>query len=243
MNVDHEQYTASPEDAKLLYVGCTHALHLSSASCKEAFAFGSATIRIIGNAEREGVGQPVKSNTQLPGDLHCGFANIIGFMLMRYDKSLARRNRFRVPEKRSFAIAVLGGAFGSWLGMSVFRHKTRHRVFTIGIPLLLVLNIACVYMSNTMSHVRQHGHGDCSSCSRCRRSACTRSSRTSRICPNDLKIVRTYERIQQAFPGSQTPAVLVVKAVRESTRRRCGAPTSSSDSGRLRQASCSLLSP
>ena len=42
--------------------------------------------------------------------------------------------------------------------------------------------------------------------------ACIRSCRTSPTFPHDLKIVRTYDRIQRAFPGSQTPAVVVVKA-------------------------------
>lgn len=66
------------------------------------------------------------------------------FLLMGYDKQRAKRNRRRVPEKRLFLLSALGGAGGTGLGMKTWRHKTKHRSFTIGIPFLLVLNILLV---------------------------------------------------------------------------------------------------
>lgn len=71
--------------------------------------------------------------------------NLIGYALMGFDKSRARRNKRRVPERRLFMAAAAGGALGSWIGMRVFRHKTKHKPFVIGIPFLLVLNLAIVY--------------------------------------------------------------------------------------------------
>ena len=56
-------------------------------------------------------------------------------------------NVVRVPEKRLFFLALLGGACGGWLGMRVFRHKTRHRAFVWGFPLLSLAQLAlCAYL-------------------------------------------------------------------------------------------------
>ncbi|TNJ65588.1 DUF1294 domain-containing protein [Paenibacillus hemerocallicola] len=70
--------------------------------------------------------------------------NIVGFFLFGFDKLKAVRKERRVPEKRLFLIAALGGAAGAWIGMRKFRHKTKHASFTFGIPALLLLNIVCV---------------------------------------------------------------------------------------------------
>ena len=60
--------------------------------------------------------------------------------------------------------------------------------------------------------------------------------------PHDLKIVRTYERIQQAFPGSQTPAVVVVKAPNVDTPQMQQRVRPLPASARSRPASCSRRS-
>ena len=70
--------------------------------------------------------------------------NLLGFVLMGIDKRLAVTRRRRIPEKRLFAAAALGGAAGAILGMLLFHHKTRHRSFQIGLPALLACNIAVV---------------------------------------------------------------------------------------------------
>lgn len=71
--------------------------------------------------------------------------NLIGFMIMGHDKSQASNHGRRVPEKRLFTIAAVGGALGAWLGMKVYRHKTKHPSFVIGLPVLFVLNMICIY--------------------------------------------------------------------------------------------------
>ena len=68
--------------------------------------------------------------------------NLIAFVLMGVDKRKARRNRWRVPEKVLFLSAILGGSVGAMAGMSLFRHKTQHWSFRIGMPVILVLQIA-----------------------------------------------------------------------------------------------------
>ena len=76
--------------------------------------------------------------------LYLGAVNIIGFLIMGIDKLKARKRGFRIPEATLFLVALMGGSVGSLLGMYLFRHKTRHRKFTIGMPLILLLQIALI---------------------------------------------------------------------------------------------------
>lgn len=62
------------------------------------------------------------------------------FLLMGVDKYRAKKGRWRISEMRLLSVAFLGGALGVLIGMSVFRHKTKHSKFKIGVPLLLLFN-------------------------------------------------------------------------------------------------------
>lgn len=68
--------------------------------------------------------------------------NLIAFVVFGIDKRKARKGQWRVPESSLFILALIGGSIGALLGMLAFRHKTKHRKFTIGIPLILALQIA-----------------------------------------------------------------------------------------------------
>ncbi len=72
--------------------------------------------------------------------------NLVAFALMARDKQLAKQKKYRIPERTFFLIAIFGGALGIWAGMQTFRHKTKHTTFKVGIPMLLILNIGCVYL-------------------------------------------------------------------------------------------------
>ena len=63
--------------------------------------------------------------------------NAAGFLLMLVDKWKAKKNRWRVRESTLLIVAALGGSVGSLAGMYLFRHKTQHLKFTLGIPLIL----------------------------------------------------------------------------------------------------------
>ena len=67
--------------------------------------------------------------------------NAVGFTLMLVDKWKAKHHRWRIPEATLMGMALLGGSVGSLLGMYTFRHKTKHIKFTLGIPLILVIQI------------------------------------------------------------------------------------------------------
>ncbi len=67
--------------------------------------------------------------------------NAAGFALMLADKYKARKNLWRIPEATLMGAAILGGSLGCLLGMYAVRHKTKHIKFTVGIPVILVLQI------------------------------------------------------------------------------------------------------
>lgn len=68
--------------------------------------------------------------------------NAAAFLLMLVDKRKAKKNRWRIPERTLFGSALLGGSIGALLGMYTFRHKTRHRNFTLGMPAILIAQVA-----------------------------------------------------------------------------------------------------
>lgn len=70
------------------------------------------------------------------------FWSILDYVLMGVDKWKAKRERWRVPEKTFFLVAVLGGSLGAILGMYAFHHKTRHWYFKWGLPAILIAQIA-----------------------------------------------------------------------------------------------------
>ena len=74
--------------------------------------------------------------------IYLGILNITGFAMMGIDKLKAKRHEFRIPEAALFLVAIAGGSIGSIIGMCTFRHKTKHLSFTIGMPVILVLQIA-----------------------------------------------------------------------------------------------------
>lgn len=68
--------------------------------------------------------------------------NLLAFALMGIDKGKARRNKRRISESCLFLVAALGGSIGAITGMFLFRHKTKHPSFVIGLPVILLLHLA-----------------------------------------------------------------------------------------------------
>lgn len=65
--------------------------------------------------------------------------NILAFVLFGLDKFKARRGFWRISEKGLMLAALCGGSIGALFGMRFFRHKTKHKLFTIGVPLILLV--------------------------------------------------------------------------------------------------------
>lgn len=68
--------------------------------------------------------------------------NAVGFVIMLIDKRRAQKNLWRISESTLLTVAILGGSIGSYAGMKVFRHKTRKPKFSIGIPVIILLQAA-----------------------------------------------------------------------------------------------------
>ena len=73
--------------------------------------------------------------------LYLALINAAAFALMLADKHRARKKKWRIPESTLMASALLGGSLGALAGMYTARHKTRHPKFTVGIPLILALQL------------------------------------------------------------------------------------------------------
>ena len=75
--------------------------------------------------------------------------NAVAFFLMLADKRKAMKNLWRIPEATLMMSAVLGGSVGALAGMNMFRHKTKHLKFTLGIPAILIAQIVlAVWLMN-----------------------------------------------------------------------------------------------
>ncbi len=72
--------------------------------------------------------------------------NLLGFFIMLIDKQRAIHKEWRIPEKTLLGISTFGGSIGMLLGMSSFRHKTKHKKFTIGVPFILLMEICIVIL-------------------------------------------------------------------------------------------------
>ena len=76
--------------------------------------------------------------------------NALSLLLMLLDKIKAKKNLWRIPERVLLCLCAAGGSVGGILGMKLFRHETRHPQFSIGIPVMLALQIVALVMLHTM---------------------------------------------------------------------------------------------
>ena len=76
--------------------------------------------------------------------------NIVSFFLYGIDKYKAKKNKWRISEATLLMIAVIGGSIGAWVGMRLWHHKTMHKKFNYGIPLIIIMQIALVAYLHTI---------------------------------------------------------------------------------------------
>ena len=73
--------------------------------------------------------------------------NIATFLLYGIDKYKAKKNKWRISEATLLTMAAIGGSIGAWAGMRLWHHKTMHKKFKYGIPLIIIMQVAlAVYL-------------------------------------------------------------------------------------------------
>ena len=72
--------------------------------------------------------------------------NAAALVLMLIDKVKAKKKMWRIPERVLLGVSAIGGSLGGLLGMQIFRHKTKHPQFAIGIPVMLAVHIAVLVL-------------------------------------------------------------------------------------------------
>ena len=73
--------------------------------------------------------------------------NIATFLLYGIDKYKAKKGRWRISEATLLLMAVIGGSIGAWVGMRIWHHKTMHKMFKYGIPVIIIFQVAlAVYL-------------------------------------------------------------------------------------------------
>ena len=77
--------------------------------------------------------------------------NVVTFFLYGMDKWKAKRSKWRISEATLLGLAVIGGSIGAWLGMKVWHHKTMHKKFKYGLPLIVIVQIAIVFLTSCRS--------------------------------------------------------------------------------------------
>ena len=72
--------------------------------------------------------------------------NVITFIVYGIDKLKAKKGRWRIPESTLLLLAIIGGSIGAWYGVKVWHHKTLHKKFTYGIPLILAVQLVLFFI-------------------------------------------------------------------------------------------------
>ena len=70
--------------------------------------------------------------------------NFVSFFLYGIDKYKAKKGRWRISEATLLMMAVIGGSIGAWAGMRLWHHKTMHKKFKYGIPIIIIMQVALV---------------------------------------------------------------------------------------------------
>ena len=74
--------------------------------------------------------------------IYLAVINVVTFFMYGIDKWKAKKSKMRIRETALLGLAVLGGSIGAWLGMKVWHHKTLHKKFKYGVPVILIAQIA-----------------------------------------------------------------------------------------------------
>ena len=84
--------------------------------------------------------------------------NTLAFIVYGIDKLKAKKGKWRIPESTLLLLAIIGGSIGAWFGIKVWHHKTLHKKFKYGIPLIVIIQIAIaiyIFRENIQAYIYQ----------------------------------------------------------------------------------------
>ena len=84
--------------------------------------------------------------------------NTLAFIVYGIDKLKAKKGKWRIPESTLLLLAIIGGSIGAWFGIKVWHHKTLHKKFKYGIPLIVITHIAItvyIFRENIQAYIYQ----------------------------------------------------------------------------------------
>lgn len=81
------------------------------------------------------------------------FINVLTFAIFGIDKWLAKRSKWRLPESRMLLACLIGGSVGGLIAMQTFRHKTQKLKFKLGIPLIIIAQLALILLVIKLAYI------------------------------------------------------------------------------------------
>ena len=75
---------------------------------------------------------------------YLAIVNVITFIVYGIDKLKAKKAKWRIPESTLLLLAIVGGSIGAWCGVKIWHHKTLHKKFRYGIPLIIAIQITAI---------------------------------------------------------------------------------------------------
>ena len=73
--------------------------------------------------------------------IYLAIMTVVGLIIMKVDKVKAQKQAWRVKEATLFLVSAIGGSLGTWAGMYIFRHKTKHWYFVVGMPAIFIIHV------------------------------------------------------------------------------------------------------
>lgn len=77
--------------------------------------------------------------------IYLAAVNLVTFVMYGIDKYKAKKAKWRIPEATLLLMAAIGGSIGAWVGMQVWHHKTLHKKFKYGVPVIFFLQVALTF--------------------------------------------------------------------------------------------------
>ena len=80
--------------------------------------------------------------------VYLALSNLLSLSLFGIDKWKAKHTKWRISEKTLLLVAAIGGSIGAWVGMKLWHHKTRHKKFKYGVPLIFIIQLAALLFAS-----------------------------------------------------------------------------------------------